>query len=164
MVAKIVVAREAVAAARCSITSATRAALALARAISIPGRQPSNRGLDAIVVQRLGMRTMVKDYGFRLRTDPAYAEKAARIARWPADVSEVVAELGLGAPSRALPALRVAIIRLLAAAWPAGRARTPGLARRRRVCGGRACGDTCAAARPGPTTCAARAGFRAARA
>jgi glycolate oxidase iron-sulfur subunit len=58
----------------------------------------SERGLDAIVVNASGCGTMVKDYGFLLRTDPAYAEKAARIAALARDISEVVAELGLQVP------------------------------------------------------------------
>jgi glycolate dehydrogenase iron-sulfur subunit len=52
-------------------------------------------GLDAIVVNASGCGTMVKDYGFLLRTDPAYAEKASRIAALARDISEVMAELGL---------------------------------------------------------------------
>ena len=35
-------------------------------------------GLDAIVINASGCGTTVKDYGFMLREDPAYAEKAAR--------------------------------------------------------------------------------------
>jgi glycolate oxidase iron-sulfur subunit len=52
-------------------------------------------GLDAIVVNASGCGTTVKDYGFMLRDDPAYAEKAARISRLARDVTEVTAELGL---------------------------------------------------------------------
>src|SRR5204862_7580518 len=44
---------------------------------------------------------------FLLRTDPAYAEKAAQIAALARDVSEVIAELGLRC-SGTVPALRVA--------------------------------------------------------
>jgi glycolate oxidase iron-sulfur subunit len=47
---------------------------------------------------------MVKDYGFLLREDPAYAEKAARIASLARDVTEVTAELGLGVASAPPPA------------------------------------------------------------
>ncbi len=60
------------------------------------------RGLDAIVINASGCGTMVKDYGFLLRTDPAYAEKAGRISTLARDVSEVVEVLGLQAG--ALPA------------------------------------------------------------
>jgi len=64
------------------------------------------RGLDAIVINASGCGTMVKDYGFLLRTDPAYAAKAARISALAKDVSEVAQQLGLNG---ALPgALRVA--------------------------------------------------------
>ena len=67
--------------------------------ISTPGpRAAGAGGLDAVVANASGCGTMLKDYGFLLRTDPAYAEKAARIAALARDVSEVVAELGLPAP------------------------------------------------------------------
>src|SRR5579872_659657 len=55
------------------------------------------RGLDAIVVNASGCGTMVKDYGFLLRGDPAYAAKAARVSALAKDVSEVVDQLGLSA-------------------------------------------------------------------
>ena len=54
-----------------------------------------DRGLDAIVVNASGCGTMVKDYGFLLRSDPAYAEKAARVSALAKDVSEVAEQLGL---------------------------------------------------------------------
>jgi glycolate oxidase iron-sulfur subunit len=63
--------------------------------------------LDAIVVNASGCGTMVKDYGFLLREDPAYAEKAARISGLARDISEVVAGLGLK-PAGDVPGLRVA--------------------------------------------------------
>ena len=53
------------------------------------------RGVDAIVVNASGCGTMVKDYGFLLRNDPAYSAKAARISALAKDVSEVVQVLGL---------------------------------------------------------------------
>jgi glycolate oxidase iron-sulfur subunit len=71
-------------------------------------------GLDAIVANASGCGTMLKDYGFLLRTDPPYAEKAAEIAGLARDVSEVLAELGLQAgeggwnASGAISGLRVA--------------------------------------------------------
>ena len=51
---------------------------------------------------------MLKDYGFLLRTDPVYAEKAAHIAALARDVSEVLTELGAPASpatGRQMPAL-----------------------------------------------------------
>src|SRR5512141_3175574 len=46
----------------------------------------------------------MKDYGFMLRTDQAYAAKAARVAALAKDVTEYLATLGLpaGAPPRPL--------------------------------------------------------------
>ncbi|MFO1040038.1 MAG: glycolate oxidase subunit GlcF [Geminicoccaceae bacterium] len=52
-------------------------------------------GLDAIVINTSGCGTTVKDYGFMLREDPAYAEKATRVASLAKDVTEVMDGLGL---------------------------------------------------------------------
>ncbi len=56
--------------------------------------------LDAIVVNASGCGTMIKDYGFLLRTDPDYAGQAARVSALAKDISEVMTELGLMPPSR----------------------------------------------------------------
>jgi glycolate oxidase iron-sulfur subunit len=83
-------------------------ALALARAnIAAWESLRASGGLDAIVVNASGCGTMVKDYGFLLRTDPHDAEKAARISGLARDITEVMAELGLQ-PSGPIPQLRVA--------------------------------------------------------
>jgi glycolate oxidase iron-sulfur subunit len=83
-------------------------ALALARAnIDAWAKAREGGGLDAIVANASGCGTMLKDYGFLLRIDPAYAEKAAQIAALARDVSEVAAELGLRSSSP-VPPLRVA--------------------------------------------------------
>jgi glycolate oxidase iron-sulfur subunit len=50
-------------------------------------------GIDAIVVNASGCGTTVKDYGFMLRTDSAYAERAARISRLAKDICEYLAAL-----------------------------------------------------------------------
>ncbi|MDB5361862.1 MAG: glycolate oxidase iron-sulfur subunit [Rhodospirillales bacterium] len=60
-------------------------------------REVDGAGLDAIIVNTSGCGTTLKDYGFMLREDPAYAAKAAAVAALAKDVSEVMAELGLGA-------------------------------------------------------------------
>ena len=52
-------------------------------------------GLDAIVITASGCGTTVKDYGFMLRADAAYAEKARRVAGLARDVSEYLATLSL---------------------------------------------------------------------
>lgn len=51
------------------------------------------RGLDAIIINASGCGTQVKDYGFMFRTDPAYADKAKRVAGLARDISEFLAEL-----------------------------------------------------------------------
>jgi len=71
-------------------------ALAFAKAnIDAWERELGSRGLDAIVVNASGCGTTVKDYGFMLREDPAYAAKASRISALARDVSEVAATLGI---------------------------------------------------------------------
>ncbi|HXO89347.1 MAG TPA: glycolate oxidase subunit GlcF [Stellaceae bacterium] len=76
-----------------------RQALGLARAnIDAWERERLASGLDAIVINASGCGTTVKDYGFMLRSEPAYAEKAARIASLARDVTEVIASLGLRQP------------------------------------------------------------------
>jgi glycolate oxidase iron-sulfur subunit len=56
-------------------------------------------GLDAIVITASGCGTTIKDYGYMLRNDPAYAEKAARVSALAKDISEYLVSLDLGAPA-----------------------------------------------------------------
>ena len=51
--------------------------------------------LDAILVTASGCGTTVKDYGFMLRADSAYAAKAARVSGLAQDISEYLARLDL---------------------------------------------------------------------
>ncbi len=52
-------------------------------------------GVEAIVMTASGCGVMVKDYGWLLRDDPAYADKAARVSAATKDISEIlVAEAG----------------------------------------------------------------------
>ena len=55
-------------------------------------------GLDAILVTTSGCGTTIKDYGFMLRLDPDYAEKAARVSSLAKDISEYLETLDLGEP------------------------------------------------------------------
>ena len=70
-------------------------------------RELDNGGLDAIVITASGCGTTIKDYGFMLRLDPAYAEKAARVSALAKDVTEYLATLDLPEPQRK-PGLTVA--------------------------------------------------------
>jgi glycolate oxidase iron-sulfur subunit len=63
-------------------------------------REIENGGLDAIIITASGCGTTIKDYGFMLRGDPAYAAKAARVSALAQDVSEYLARLDLAAPAR----------------------------------------------------------------
>jgi glycolate oxidase iron-sulfur subunit len=71
-------------------------------------REIAEAGLDAIVVNASGCGTMVKDYGFMLREDPDYADKAARVSALARDVSEVAASLGIERRTEEGQGLRVA--------------------------------------------------------
>ena len=55
-------------------------------------------GLDAILITASGCGTMIKDYGFLLRNDPAYAVKAARVSALAKDVTEFLGSLDLPEP------------------------------------------------------------------
>ncbi|MGC4024303.1 MAG: glycolate oxidase subunit GlcF [Mesorhizobium sp.] len=57
-----------------------------------------NGGLDAIVITASGCGTTIKDYGFMLRLDPAYAEKAARVSALAKDITEYLTALELPEP------------------------------------------------------------------
>jgi glycolate oxidase iron-sulfur subunit len=75
-------------------------ALAAARAnIAAWTRELEGEGLDAIVINASGCGTTVKDYGFMLREDGEWAERAARISALARDISEIMAELGLRSPT-----------------------------------------------------------------
>src|SRR5690606_33218744 len=83
-------------------------ALALARAnVAAWSREIETGGLDAIVINASGCGTTVKDYGFMLRLDSAWAERAARVSAITRDISELLVELGLG-PAQAPVPLKIA--------------------------------------------------------
>ena len=69
--------------------------------------EADGKGLDAIVINASGCGTTVKDYGFMLRTDDAYAGKAARVSALARDVCEYLDLLDLPAPA-APPGISVA--------------------------------------------------------
>lgn len=57
-----------------------------------------NTGLDAIIVTASGCGTTIKDYGYMLRLDPDYKDKAARVSALAKDVTEYLASLDLPQP------------------------------------------------------------------
>jgi glycolate oxidase iron-sulfur subunit len=61
-------------------------------------REIEGEGLDAILITASGCGTTVKDYGYMLRLDRAYAKKAARVSALARDVSEYLSTLDLPAP------------------------------------------------------------------
>lgn len=55
-------------------------------------------GLDAIVINASGCGTSVKDYGFMLRNDALWVEKAAEVSAMTRDIVEFMIEIGLDNP------------------------------------------------------------------
>jgi glycolate oxidase iron-sulfur subunit len=75
-------------------------ALKAARAnIDVWIREADRGGLDAIVVTTSGCGTTIKDYGYLLREDKAYAGKAARVSALAKDISEYLTRLELSFPT-----------------------------------------------------------------
>jgi glycolate oxidase iron-sulfur subunit len=52
-------------------------------------------GLDTVIVNAAGCGAAMKEYGYLLRDDPGYAEKAKKFAAMVKDAGEFLAELGL---------------------------------------------------------------------
>jgi len=60
-------------------------------------------GLDTVVVNAAGCGSSMKEYGYLLRDDPDYREKARRFSEGVRDVSEYLAELGPVAARHPVP-------------------------------------------------------------
>jgi glycolate oxidase iron-sulfur subunit len=69
-------------------------------------KEIEGQDLDAILITASGCGTTIKDYGFLLREDAAYAEKAGRVSGLAKDISEYLT--GLDLPKGNLPNLSVA--------------------------------------------------------
>ncbi len=69
------------------------------RNIDVWTREVERSGLDAIVITASGCGTTIKDYGFMLRLDPVYAEKARNISALAKDITEYLATLDLPQPA-----------------------------------------------------------------
>ena len=70
-------------------------------------RELERAPLDAIVLSTSGCATLVKEYDHLFRHDPILGPKAAAVVQLVKDISEVVAQLGLG-KTVGVPRLRVA--------------------------------------------------------
>jgi glycolate oxidase iron-sulfur subunit len=71
-------------------------ALACARAnIDAWLAEADRGGLDAVLITTSGCGTVIKDYGYLLREDAAYAAKAARVSALAKDISEYLVGLDL---------------------------------------------------------------------
>jgi glycolate oxidase iron-sulfur subunit len=59
---------------------------------------------DFVVTNAAGCGAMMKEYGYLLRDDPAWAERAAHVSARVRDISELLAAAGPKPPSAAVPA------------------------------------------------------------
>ncbi|PDT92035.1 glycolate oxidase iron-sulfur subunit [Bradyrhizobium sp. Y36] len=76
-------------------------ALARARAnVTAWQKEAAGEGLDAILVTTSGCGTVIKDYGYLLREDQAFAADAAKVSALAKDITEYVAGLGLETTAR----------------------------------------------------------------
>ena len=74
-------------------------ALAAARRnVDVWSRAAGAGGLDAIIITASGCGTTIKDYGYMLRDDPDYADKAAAVSALTRDITEYLAMLSLPEP------------------------------------------------------------------
>ena len=74
-------------------------ALARARAnIGVWLGEADRGGLDAILMTTSGCGTVIKDYGYMLREDKAFAGPAARVSEMAKDITEYVSGMKLTAP------------------------------------------------------------------
>jgi len=86
----------------------TDPALDAARAnIAAWHREMAGEGLDAVIINASGCGTTVKDYGFMLREDAAWKDRAAQVSAITKDVTEFLDGLGLE-PVGTAPPLKVA--------------------------------------------------------
>lgn len=83
--------------------------LAAARHNIAVWQRPMADGLEAIVTTASGCGTMIKDYGFMLRDEPAYAKAAAAASGLAKDVTEVLSATSLP-PRASVPPLHVAYL------------------------------------------------------
>jgi glycolate oxidase iron-sulfur subunit len=77
------------------------------RNVDVWTRAIDDGGLDAIIITASGCGTTIKDYGFMLRLDPAYAQKAATVSALAKDITEYLVTLDLPEPT-VKPGLTVA--------------------------------------------------------
>ncbi|GAA0779021.1 glycolate oxidase subunit GlcF [Roseibium denhamense] len=68
------------------------------RNVDVWMREVEEGGLDAILITASGCGTTIKDYGFMLKDDPAYAEKAAKVSALAKDITEFLVTVDLGEP------------------------------------------------------------------
>ena len=67
---------------------------------AIDERPAGAKPIEAILITASGCGTTVKDYGYMLKADPAYAARAARISDMTRDVTEYMVGVDLGPPVR----------------------------------------------------------------
>jgi glycolate oxidase iron-sulfur subunit len=78
-----------------------RALSQVRRNVDVWTAEIERHGLDAIVITASGCGTMIKDYGYLLRNDKAYAAKSARVSALAKDITEFLGKLCLPEPVNA---------------------------------------------------------------
>lgn len=68
------------------------------RNVDVWTREIEAGGLDAIIVTTSGCGTTIKDYGYMLRLDPAYKDKAAKVSALAKDVTEYLSSIDMPEP------------------------------------------------------------------
>ena len=104
--------------------------------------EADGEGLDAIVITASGCGTTVKDYGFMLRSDAAYAAKAQRISALAKDICEYLAGLDIRAPAGRERLRDRLSRRLFSTAWTENYARAERIAFQKRLRSQRCAGRT----------------------
>lgn len=70
------------------------------RNVDVWSKEMTRGPIDAVIINASGCGTTVKDYGYMLRADPNYAERARKISEMTRDVAEFLSEYDLGPPKR----------------------------------------------------------------
>ena len=69
------------------------------RNVDVWTAEADGEGINAILITASGCGTTIKDYGYMLKDDPAYADKAAKVSALARDITEFLSGADLGAPA-----------------------------------------------------------------
>ena len=66
--------------------------------VGVWSREIEGEGLDAILITASGCGTTIKDYGYMLREDPEWKDRAEKVSGLARDITEYLMSLDLGTP------------------------------------------------------------------